>query len=109
MGMAPRRGSDEERPRLLTTRAQLETEIAERIDLGQDLLALQIQSRDELSGLERELNTWDEYNEQLLRSRFSTGQVADEYRRVVYGLGSSVNPQLLEQRLRRSIDGQLRK
>jgi predicted nucleotide-binding protein len=107
--MPRRRGSDEERPRLLVTRAQLETEIAERIDVGQDLLAGQVQSWDELRQLEREFNTWDEYNEQLLRSRFSTGQVADEYRRVVYGLGSSVSPQRQEEWLHRSFDGQLRK
>ena len=49
--MTRRRGSDEERPRLLVSHAQLEPEIAERIDLGQDLLARQVQSRDELAQL----------------------------------------------------------
>lgn len=108
--MRRRRGSDdEEQPRLLVSRAQLEAEIARQIDRGQDLLARQVGSRDELDQLEREFNTWDEFSEQLLRSRFSTGQVADEYRRIVYGLGSSGNPQREEEWLRRSFNEQLRK
>jgi hypothetical protein len=34
-----------------------------------------------------EYYTWDDYNEQLLRSRFSTGRLADEYRGIIIGFG----------------------
>jgi predicted nucleotide-binding protein len=52
---------------------------------------------------------WDEYNEQLLRSRFSTGKLADSYQRKFLGIsGSSTEKQELDW-LTRDINGQLRK
>ena len=48
-------------------------------------------------------------NEELLRRRFTTGKVADEYRRASVGLGRSDSPQQELYWLRESITGQQRK
>lgn len=107
--MSQQDGSNESRPTLLVARSQLEEEIRQQVERGRELLESQIRSWDELVQLNRKFDTWDDFNEQLLKSRFSTQQVADEYSRIARGLGSSVNPQRAETALRRSIDGQLRK
>jgi predicted nucleotide-binding protein len=107
--MPERRGSDETQPALLVAQSQLEEEIEDQILRGRDLLAPRIRSWDELKQLNRNFDTWDDYSEQLLKSRFSTGQIADEYRRPARGLGSSINPERAERALRESFDGQLRK
>jgi predicted nucleotide-binding protein len=94
---------------LLVSHSQLGEEIEQQLQRGRELLEPQIQSWDELVQLNRDFDTWDDYSEQLLRSRLSPGQVADEYRRPARGLGSSVNPTRAERVLRQSFDGQLRK
>jgi predicted nucleotide-binding protein len=107
--MPQRRGPDEARPVLLVSHSQLQEEIGRHVQRGRELLEPSSPSWDDLVELNRNFDTWDDYSEQLLRSRFSTGQIADEYRRPARGLGSSVNPARAEAALRRSFDGQLRK
>jgi predicted nucleotide-binding protein len=59
--------------------------------------------------LQREFSTWDEFNEQLLRSRFSTAKVANGYRRVAVGFGGRGSPQQELQWLQQGISRQKRK
>src|SRR5579863_10416475 len=106
--MTPRRVEDHDRVRLVVSRAELETEIAGRIESAQDILARQINSWDELSQLERDFATWDEFNVEMLRTRFSTEEVADRYRRASFG-GSVRDPARQEVNIRKSFDEQVRK
>ena len=101
----------------------MDQEFASRIAQGQDLLekafALQPELLNRTSAaaltdvevLRAEFYTWDDYNQQLLRSRFSTGKPADGYRFPtdgyrVPGLGSS---QLILVWLERDVTRQMRK
>jgi len=59
--------------------------------------------------LRREFHTWDEFNEQLLRSRFSTTRLAAEYRLVVFSFGGASNPQREFEEVRRDLAAQRRK
>lgn len=121
--MAPKRPATQTpqaEPVLRVPSSQLDHEIGERLDLGQQLLdglptpgaaATYILPRgnptEDLDNYRNNFYTWDEYNERLLRRRFTTGKVADEYRMVFVGLGGS-NPQQVIQSLRRDITGQMR-
>ena len=96
----------------------MDRELQDRIALGESTLEraseLQeiLQSRRsvqaEYTVLRDKFRDWDEYNEQLLRSRFSTGKLADEYRRIGFGASPDTEQQQL-QWLSRDIKGQLRK
>lgn len=79
----------EPEPVLRVARSKLDGELAQRLDLGQQLLDRSVQDADQLKQLQREFSTWDEYNLQLLRSRFSTTKVADGYKRVTVGIGGT--------------------
>jgi predicted nucleotide-binding protein len=75
---------------LRVARSQLDGEIEERLELGQELLERVERvpfNVDDVRAFNREFNTWDEFNERLLRSRFTTPKVADEYKRVTVGVG----------------------
>jgi predicted nucleotide-binding protein len=75
---------------------------AERVNLRSVLLQPDIET------LRGEFYTWDEYNEQLLRSRFSTEKVANSYR--LFGFGGG--PDGVQEKfawLERDINRQLRK
>lgn len=103
-----RRGSESEgEPLLRVPRSQLEEEIGRQLELGEEIGSQVIQSWDELNAMEARLDTWDEFNEELLRRRFTTGRVADEYRRVA--LSSNSNPQVHERWLRGSLAEQMRR
>jgi predicted nucleotide-binding protein len=52
--------------------------------------------------------TWNEFNEQLLRSRFSTGKLADEYRGIVFGFGGDGSEQQKLQELAKDFNRQMR-
>src|SRR5215475_3804281 len=80
--------STEAEPVMRVASSQLDNEIGERLTLGQELLDGDVQpSIDEVRALKREFRTWDEFNEQLLRSRFTTPKVANQYKRVSAGVG----------------------
>lgn len=91
-------------PELLVPRSQMDHELESRITRGQDFLekiaALLTQAqaykpiRTEYEALRAEFHAWDEYNEQLLRSRFSTSKVANGYQRMVLGYGSGEQQEL---------------
>lgn len=105
-------------PELLVPITQMDQEIQDQFTRGQRLL-------DEVSGLVGQLQpyaqaryealrdhfySWDEFNQTLLRRRFSTGKVADEYRLVAFGFGAS-RPEYdaLIDLLGDDISGQMRK
>jgi predicted nucleotide-binding protein len=67
-------------PLLTVPRSQFGQEVDERIQLGQKLRDLEIRTDDQLSAARNEYYTWDEYNAELLRRRFTTSEVADRYR-----------------------------
>ncbi len=112
-------------PELLVPTSQMDQELASRITQGQEFLeklAGLFEGPSErhaqpqfgrfvpvdVEALRAEFHTWDEYNEQLLRSRFSTGKVADGYRSFGFGGGSgNVHEEL--SRLERDVNHQLRK
>jgi predicted nucleotide-binding protein len=91
--MPPRRQAGhqgaEDEPVLRVARSQLDGEIEKRLELGQELLdrPLQFGTRmiDDVRALGTDFRTWDELNDRLLRNRFTTPKVADEYKRVTAG------------------------
>jgi Predicted nucleotide-binding protein containing TIR-like domain len=99
MPQKPRRGvppEPEGEPELLVTRSQMDQELEGQIAQGQELLEQTSEtnqllawaaSEDNYSALRDKYYTWTDYNEQLLRSRFSTGKLADEYRGIIIGFG----------------------
>lgn len=73
------------------------------------IMFIEAHARKKYEEIRDEFCTWDEYNEQLLRSRFSTGKIADDYRLVVYSpRPSKGSPQELAG-LERQVRDQLRK
>jgi Predicted nucleotide-binding protein containing TIR-like domain len=82
----------EPEPVLRVSRSQLDRELGVRLELGQELLDRQVQDSPGLEALRADFYTWDEFNEELLRRRFSSGRVANEYRMLAIG-GGSVSPQ----------------
>ena len=74
-------GEGTEVPRLTVPRAQVDRELGERIQLGQELLGHEIHDQETLNAAESEYSTWNDYNKQLLRIRFSSSEVSDEYAR----------------------------
>jgi predicted nucleotide-binding protein len=94
---------------LRVARSQLDAEIAERLELGQQLLERSVESADELKQARDAYYTWDEFNEQLLRRRFTSGEVADTYRGVIIGVGGNGTPQQELRWLHEDIDRKRRR
>jgi hypothetical protein len=94
--MTMRRGDggapDGGEPLLLGERADLDGQLGQRLALGRELMSRAVTSQDEMRKLRADFYAWDEYNEQLLRSRFSTPKLAYEYKRVIFGAGNAPNP-----------------
>jgi Predicted nucleotide-binding protein containing TIR-like domain len=100
--------SDEE-PTLLVASDEFEAEITQRIAEGQSLLDQQPVAVDsQLAQLRANFETWDEFNGRLLRRRFSTTQVSDEYKLQIYSSGGK-NIQDKEANIKNTIAGQVRK
>lgn len=112
--MAPRQRAGSpgtaSQPVLRVARSQLEGEIQKRFALGQELLDRPVppQAAD-VNALDGDFSTWDEFNEQLLRSRFTTSKVADEYKRVTAGFGGQLPPDRELYWIHEAIRGQMRK
>jgi predicted nucleotide-binding protein len=91
---AGRQGTEKE-PMLRVATSQLDGEIEKRLELGQELLDRRVEvgpgsvaaDVQTVRDFNREFSTWDEFNERLLRSRFTTPKAADEYKRVTIGIG----------------------
>lgn len=83
--MGRRRGqpqNDEEAaspPRLRTTRAELEAELDERISKGEEILRRGLRTGEEVRAAQADFYTWNEYNAELLKHRFTTPEIAEEY------------------------------
>lgn len=124
--MAQRRGArgsqePEGEPELLVPRSQMDQEIRDQITRGQELLekvatlAAQLQPyatgsiQAEYEALRDEYYSWEEYNNTLLKRRFSTGEVADELRSLSWGFGAPRTEQQQLVDLGRDINDQLRK
>jgi predicted nucleotide-binding protein len=60
-------------------RAQVEAELDERIAAGQALLARPIASRNDLEAVRNDFYTWGDYNRRLLKLRFASADVEQEY------------------------------
>lgn len=82
---------------LLTPRVALDKELADRIGIGEELLGRAVQSSAALDQLRNDYDVWNDFNRELLRRRFSTAEIADEYSRF-YGGSFSMDP-TLEQRV----------
>jgi predicted nucleotide-binding protein len=104
-------------PELLVPTSEMDQELEARIAQGQEFLEQTAVFKGVLGyyyaadyvALCDKSHSWDEYNEQLLRSRFSTGKLADSYRLFTgFGANARNEPPELE-RLTRDINVQLRK
>lgn len=73
--------------RLTVARSQVAAELEERIASGEAIGGRPISSPTELKALKDEYYTWHEYNERLLKSRFTTEEVEQEYAGSVFGFG----------------------
>jgi predicted nucleotide-binding protein len=112
-GVAPRRRTEnavsEAEPLLRVARSKLHAEIVERLELGQHLLDRCVPSADGVNQIgvnqtRDDYYTWDEFNEQLLRSRFTSGKVADTYRGVIMASFGPGSPQQELHRLHEDIN-----
>jgi predicted nucleotide-binding protein len=78
--MAKPKPPDDSSPgRLLVSPSQFSAELKERIDRGAELLGVEVGSAAEYPALRDDYYTWDEYNTQLLRRRFSSDELVREY------------------------------
>jgi Predicted nucleotide-binding protein containing TIR -like domain len=64
----------------LVSRSTLGRELADRVERGNELISREIRDERELEVARADYYTWDEYNSQLLRRRFSNDELVDQYR-----------------------------
>lgn len=64
---------------LLVPREQLRAEIDARLDLGQELRNREIGKLSEFEAARSDYYSWNEYNTELLKRRFTTAEIAEEY------------------------------
>jgi predicted nucleotide-binding protein len=105
-------------PELLVPRFQMDQEFEDQITAGQELLeqtTAELQTptlrirKGKYHVLHDQYYNWNEYNEQLLRSRFSTGKLADEYRGIIGGFGGDGDERQKLEGLAGDFDRQLRR
>jgi predicted nucleotide-binding protein len=94
---------NQERPRLTVPREQLEVELDDRMAKGLELLDRPLRAGTDLvADLGQAFHTWNEYNIELLRKRFTTSEIAEEYQRaggpILMGASESVDNQLKDTR-----------
>lgn len=65
---------------LLKPRETVAAELSERIEMGHELAGRAVSTQDELTETRNEYYTWNDYNAELLRRRFTTEQFYEEYR-----------------------------
>lgn len=73
-------GETDELPQLRAPREKVRTELEDRMATGQALLDVPVRSEEELTQVRQQRSTWDEYNEELLKRRFTSQAFAKEYR-----------------------------
>lgn len=98
-----------EDPVLLVSRESLTREINQRLEDAEELANREVETFEEFTLLERDVTTWDEVNEEILRRRFSNSDVALKYetREVGFGGRGTLSHEL--EWVHRRIDGQTRK
>lgn len=82
--MARRRttsGEPSEPAKLTVPRERVASEIAARIALGEELRGRDISDEQSLRAARSEYSTWYDFNKELLRRRFTTPEVSEEYTR----------------------------
>jgi predicted nucleotide-binding protein len=77
---------------LLVSRAQLASELQARIAAGTELRDRVVTDAAGVKQLRADHYTWDEYNFDLLRMRFSHDSIASEYRGFTFGIADDDNP-----------------
>ncbi len=66
-------------PKLLVSRAEAKEKIKDRIEKGQQLLDLQIDSEKDLKKAENDFGKWSNYNTTLLSKLFDNSSIVKEY------------------------------
>lgn len=99
-------------PQLRASRDKVREELEKRVEAGRALRDEPIQSEEELSQVRQQRSTWDEFNEELLKRRFTSQEFSREYRGApgVFVLGGGTPP--LRSRvedLRKEISGKVRR
>lgn len=74
-----RRDSGQHPPNLTQSREYVRRALEERIALGRELRAFEIESPDELNGPRHEFDRWNNFNRELLIRVFDTPALAEEY------------------------------
>ncbi len=75
----PEGNQHSQKPCIVGSKAELEAQLKDRIDKGQELVSRDIQDDGGLSKLKADYYNWTEYNTDLLKQRFTTEQMAKEY------------------------------
>jgi predicted nucleotide-binding protein len=68
-----------QRPRLTVDRKTFASELDERLALGEEILERPVSNHEELEAAGADYYTWDDYNSTLLKQRFTTAEIAEEY------------------------------
>jgi predicted nucleotide-binding protein len=68
-----------EATRLLISRAEAAKQIDDRVQLGQELLKRQIRAERDFDACDAEVESWNEYNVELLNRMFSAPEYGEEY------------------------------
>jgi hypothetical protein len=98
--MAKRPIHDRPEPaRLAVPRAQVEAELAKRIEHGKELIRRAIHSETQLEAARSEYYTWSDYNTELLSRYFDNRSLADEYSRSI-GIAFGGRPEPLDAQVR---------
>jgi predicted nucleotide-binding protein len=66
---------------LLISQEEARAKLVERIEKGNEIKSIQIESKHDLDDVERSFYKWDDFNTELLKRQFSTEELADEYNR----------------------------
>ena len=99
-----------EHPLLLVPREQLRAELDDRVALGEQIRQMEISDLEQLEAARSDFYSWNDYNEELLKRRFTTPEIAEEY--TYWGGGVFGGYDSLAQKaedFRDDVDGKLRK
>lgn len=108
----PRRtpAPDPEPPKLTVAKDDFTAELDDRVGRGKRLLEEPITSSEAVEALRRQFYTWNDYNAELLRKRFTTSELARDYKTaggvIVIGGSSSLAHEIKD--LKEDIDAKIR-
>jgi hypothetical protein len=81
---------------LLGSRLEIEQMLRKQVEIGQQLITLEIQSEQALNQARADCDRWSNYNRELLLRFFDNRSVADEYERF-HGGSFPLNPSVQQQ------------